>query len=105
MKQKEKDIILSMGWMIENESGSNLELIKTTPAGEEFLVVVSSDDLPGSVMDAANTFIPADHIAEMREARKNGVSSIPDDAELAKDALAIRDMLFDLANALEEGAA
>lgn len=105
--EKITDIADDVGWKtyIDEDSGTKIgiEFEKGSPAGEDFSFYASGTDaatLIGDVDDYAIEFDLNDHVAMWLDAKRNGVSGVPDVTELVEDAHAIKDMLYELANAL-----
>lgn len=96
------DVIENAGWRIlDNEDDVGVELEQYSPAGEDFVFYSDLDDFPDSAIQYARDFDVDAHVEENIPIRGQGgcPSSI---IELVDDARAIRDMLNDLADALED---
>lgn len=110
MDDKRMEVLLdkvgSLGWSVyEDESGWDIR--QASPASEDFGFFVHSsevkdaDDFVREVRKFADDFDPDENIEMWVEARKNGVSGVPDIRTLVKDADDEQDMLDELADALE----
>lgn len=103
LEQKYIDILEENDWIISSygDDGS-VELEKYSPAGEDFLMCVEVENFPESVREYANCF-DADEHAEMWIEARGRVSGVPESIrELIDDAEAIQEMLYELADVLEE---
>ena len=101
LEQKYLDVLEKLDWRVCGYTDDGgVELENYSPAGEDFLMCVSVKDFPGSVMEYYNDFDVDDHIEMWIEARRNGVSGVPDTRTLVQDAEAIEEMLETLAGAL-----
>ena len=102
LKQKYIDILEENDWIISSygDDGS-IELEKYSPAGEDFLMCVEVENFPESVREYANVFDPDEHV-EMWINARGRVRDVPNSIrELIDDAEAIKEMLNELADALE----
>lgn len=101
IREKYLEILEKHDWRVSSYTDDGrVELEKWSPAGEDFIMCVSVKDLPGSVMEYYNNFDVDDHIEMWVEARRNGVSGVPNIRALVEDAEAIEEMLKTLAGAL-----
>lgn len=103
MEQKYLDVFEWREWRVrEDESGVELEWF--TPAGEDYLVNIDTEDqsITGAVFDAYMDFDVEDHVRMWLNAKADGVSGVPDIDEPVKDAHAIEGELRDLYNDLEK---
>ena len=102
IEQKYIDAIESLGWSIlggPNDTG--VEIRQASPAGENFSFYTDTADFPKGVIEYARCFDPDEHAAELIENR--GKYGIPDSVRtLIDDADAIKEMLTQFADALEE---
>lgn len=74
---------------------------KYSPAGEDFLMCVEVENFHESVREYANDFDPDEH-AEMWISTRGTVNGVPESVkDLIEDAYAIKQMIYELANALE----
>lgn len=100
LEQKYIDILEENDWNVSSYTNDGrVKLEKYSPAGEDFLMCVEVENFPESVREYTNNF-DADEHAEMwikAIGRVNGVSN----RELIEDAEAIKEMLNELADALE----
>lgn len=85
-----------------DESDGMVELETWSPAGEDFVFSVPAKNVADGVREFSRTFDTEEHVAELLEAKRNGLSGVPDVKTLVEDADAIREMLEDLADAMEE---
>lgn len=82
-------------------SGNMVEIRKYSPAGEDFSICIDKDgDFVGQIEDYADNFDVDEHVEMWVEAKKNGVSGVPSISDLVDDAKDIRDMLYELVNAV-----
>lgn len=88
-----------LGWVVD-EDETMVELLKGSPAGEDFSFTVEKDDFVKNVEQFANTFDPDEHVAEWMVAKANGARGVPSARILVDDAEAIDEMLDELASAL-----
>lgn len=100
MNPEFEKIFEDLGWNVTVYE-DDVELRKTSPAGENFSISISSDSLPDSVRGAAENFDIDDHVYMMLDAKRSGLSGVPDVRTLVDDAEAIQEMLDELADALE----
>ena len=91
----------ALGWSW-GESDGMVELEMWSPAGEDFFFAVPRDDVVNGVREFSRTFDTEEHVSELLEAKRNGFAGVPDMKTLVEDADAIREMLGDLADAMEE---
>ena len=91
----------AIGWSL-GESDGMVELETWSPAGEDFFFTVPRVDVVNGVREFSRTFDTEEHVAELLEAKRNGLAGVPDVKTLVEDADAIREMLEDLADAMEE---
>ena len=96
------------GWSVSLEENSDekcAEFEKWSPAGEDFVFSVAYEDagdLVKAVAEFEEGFDAEEHVVEMLDAKRSGLSGVPDVKTLVEDADAIRDMLCDLSYALED---
>ena len=102
IEQKYIDVIESLGWNILgglNDTG--VELQQASPAGEDFVFYTDTADFPKGVIEYARDFDPDEHVELWVEHR--GEEGCPSTVrELVDDAEAIKKMLQELANALND---
>ena len=101
LEQKYIYILEENDWNVSSYTNDGrVELEKYSPAGEAFLMCVEVENFPESVREYANDFDADEHAAMWIKAigRVNGVPN----RELIEDAEAIKEMLNELADALEE---
>lgn len=102
LEQKYIDILEENDWYVCACDDRIVELEKYSPAGEDFLMCVEVENFPESVREYANDFDVDEHAAMWIEARGK-VKGVPDSIrELIDDAEAIKEMICELADALEE---
>lgn len=104
INEKYLDILDNLEWKIcDYTDDGRVELEKYSPAGEDFIICVSVENLPESVAEYAEDFDIDEHIGMWAEAKQNDhycLRGIPSIRELVKDAEDIKDMLEELAMAL-----
>lgn len=102
LSQNYIDILEENDWSICSYTGDGrVELEKYSPLEEDFIMCVNVVNFPDSVREYANDFDPDEHASMWISARgiANGVpESIKD---LIEDAYAIKQMIYELADALE----
>ena len=102
LEQKYIDILEENDWYVCACDDRIVELEKYSPSGEDFLMCVEVENFPESVREYANDFDVDEHAAMWIEARGK-VKGVPDSIrELIDDAEAIKEMICELADALEE---
>ena len=102
MRQKLFDIAETLGWRIcVEECDGSIDLKNRSPAGEDLIFNIEGSDIALEVKALALYFDPDEHAAMWVGSRgRNGVpSSI---LTIIKDAYAIKNMLNELAKALEK---
>ena len=101
MKKQYEEEIERLGWWIE-EGDEQIEIGQYSPAGEDFSFCIDAEDPVGQIRQYADDF-DADEHAEMWIEARDHVSGVPTSVrELINDADAIKKMLTDLADALEQ---
>lgn len=102
LEQKYIDILEENDWYVCACNDRIVELEKYSPAGEDFIMDIAVDNFPESVREYANDFDVDEHAAMWIEARGK-VKGVSDSIrELIDDAEAIKEMICELADALEE---
>lgn len=94
-----------LGWACTPEHFANGDMImfsQHSPAGEDFFIEVSPDNIVEEVRQAAYDFDTEEHIEMWVEAKRHGMSGVPSIRDLVDDADEIQDMLDKLADALTE---
>lgn len=102
LEQRYIDILEENDWNVSSytEDG-RVEIGKYSPAEEDFSIIVDVENFPESVREYANNF-DADEHAEMWIEARGRVNGVPNSIrELIEDAEAIKEMLNELADALE----
>lgn len=94
------DIIESLDWTVHDCENGILELEKYSPAGEDFIVTVDADDIPGSVYREYISFDQDEHISLWAMASLEHTPGVPCIRELVQDAADIEKMLEELSDAL-----
>lgn len=95
------DICEKNGWSYSiDEKYNEVELSKSSPAGEDFSFIVSLEDIPDKVHSFSFNFDIDEHVDMWISARRAGVSGVPNTRSLADDAEAIEQMLEELSRAL-----
>lgn len=101
LKKKYVDVLEDLGWSIDSYiDDGRVELQKYSPAGEDFSIVVDTENFPKAVREEAAYFDQDEHIEMWIMARRNGVGGVPSTRELVKDAEEIEKMLEELATAI-----
>lgn len=101
MNQKYLDKLEQLDWAV-NEDESSIELEKYSPAGEDFIFSVSTDNFVDDIKECAVNFDPDEHIEMWVMAKHNDGKNIPSIRELVEDADAIDEMFQELAIAMCE---
>lgn len=101
LTQEQIDVLEKLDWRVSSYTDDGrVEIGKYSPAGEDFNICVEVNDFPRSVREYAAGFDIDEHVAIWIEGR--GKRGVPETArELVEDAEAIRQMLDELADALE----
>lgn len=95
------DICEKNGWSYSiDEKWNEVELSKSSPAGEDFSFIVSLEDLPEKVHSFIFNFDVDEHVEMWVKARQEGTKGVPGVRELVDDAEAIKQMLEELSRAL-----
>lgn len=99
--QRMKEKAQEFGWAVSVDS--DVEFNKYSPAGEDFWFAVTKDEnIAEGVREYAEDFDTEEHIMMWVVAKQNrSVSGIPDIKTLVQDADDIKQMLKELADALE----
>ena len=102
LEQRYIDILKENDWSICSYTGDGgVELEKYSPLGEDFLMYVEVVNFPDSVREYANDFDPDEHASMWINARGT-VNGVPESVkDLIEDAYAIKQMIYELADALE----
>lgn len=102
LSQNYIDILKENDWSICSYTGDGgVELEKYSPLGEDFLMYVEVVNFPDSVREYANDFDPDEHASMWINARGT-VNGVPESVkDLIEDAYAIKQMIYELADALE----
>lgn len=96
---KYEDVLESLDWRIVGKDLETVDIENWSPAGENIVFTLNTDDIPGSAMKEYEDFDADEHAAELIANR--GENGIPDSVwVIAEDAYKIRDMLKELAYAL-----
>lgn len=92
-----EEICEECGWRV-NRSGTEIELTKYSPAGEDLYIVIdANDDLAEQIQEYANDFDVDEHVKMWITSSSSGVPSV---RELLEDAEWIENDLQNLAKAL-----
>ncbi len=78
------------------------EFQKYSPAGEDFWISISGEDIVDELLDWYESFDTEDHVMMHMEAKKNGLSGVPSLKVLVEDADAIDEMVEELYDALHD---
>lgn len=100
MKAKYREVCEKLGWSVHVHEDKTVELEKYSPAGEDFLFYVETENFVDNVKEYAANFDIDDHICMWIEAKQNGSKGIPSVRELVYDAENIDKMLQELTIAL-----
>lgn len=102
LSKKETDVLDRLDWnVIGYTDDGRVELTKYSPAGEDFGICVDVEDFPTKIRKEANEFDVDEHVELWIDGR--GTRGVPNSVrELLEDAEAIKEMLFELADALED---
>ena len=102
IEQKYIDVIESLGWSILGDpNDTGVEIRQKSPAGEDFVFYADTADFPKGVIEYARCFDPDEHVELWVKHRGKG--GCPGTIrELVDDADAIKKMLQELANALND---
>lgn len=91
----------ALDWGYTYSENGEIELEKYSPAGEDFIFSIDGQDIPQEVREYADGFDVDEHVELWMAGR--GKRGVPETArELVEDAEAIKTMLEELADALEE---
>lgn len=101
MNAKIKKVLKNLDWNMDIYEG-DADLRKASPAGEDFSISVSLDNLVDEVRSASDDFNVEEHVHMLLDAKNAGLSGVPDVRTLVEDAEAIQEMLEELATALEQ---
>ena len=106
MNNKFVDICEQLGWNVIKYD-KEIELAQYSPAGEDFSFILVCDpndaeEIISELQDYYESFDPEEHVVEWIDAKKNGVSGVPDLRTLLDDAEQIDDMIRELVVVLEE---
>ena len=102
MTEKQIEICEGLGWKVM-DCGDTTELENHSPAGEDIIVTLDNDNIPEDALGEYDSFDEEDHVRMWLNAKER-VSGVPDMKTLVEDAAAIKEMLRQLAEALEEAA-
>ena len=105
MTEKLKSLLVSkaeeLGWKV-NIDENCWEFQKYSPAGEDFWLSISGEDVVDEVLEYYEEFDTEDHVMGLMEAKKNGFQGVPSLKELVEDADAIEKMIEELYDALHD---
>lgn len=100
MNRKLKRICENLNWSVW-DCDKDIELHKSSPAGEDFFFTVNKDNFLNEVIEYAEDFDPDEH-AEMWVKNMHFVKGVPQSIRtLINDADAIKEMLEELATELK----
>lgn len=98
---KYEDVLESLDWRIVGKDLETVDIENWSPAGENIVFTLNTDDVPGSAMKEYEDFDADEHAAMWIESR--GKRGIPSSIRtLIDDADAIEEMLKELADRLAE---
>lgn len=100
MNERYREICENRDWSVTVCDDGSVELEKYSPAGEDFIISISSEDFVEDIKKYAASFNPDEHAEMWVMARRSGTSGVPSIRELVHDAEAIDKMLQELAAAL-----
>ena len=101
IEPKYEDVLESLDWRVVGKDLKTVDIENWSPAGENIVITLKTDDLPGSAMEEYENF-DADEHAEMW-IENRGKRGIPSSIRtLIDDADAIEGMLKELADRLAE---
>lgn len=102
LSQNYIDILEENDWTVLSYTGDGrVELEKYSPLEEDFIMCVDIVNFPDSVREYANDFDPDEHASMWIDARGT-VNGVPESVkDLVEDAYAIKQMIYELADALE----
>ena len=105
MTEKLKSLLVSkaeeLGWKV-NIDENCWEFQKYSPAGEDFWLSISGEDVVDELLEYYEEFDTEDHVMGLMEAKKNGFRGVPSLKELVEDADAIEKMIEELYDALHD---
>lgn len=105
MTEKLKSLLVSkaeeLGWKV-NIDENFWEFQKYSPAGEDFWLSISGEDVVDELLEYYEEFDTEDHVMGLMEAKKNGFRGVPSLKELVEDADAIEKMIEELYDALHD---
>lgn len=105
MTEKLKSLLVSkaeeLDWKV-NIGESCWEFQKHSPAGEDFFLSISGEDVVDELLEYYEEFDTEDHVMGLMEAKKNGLQGAPSLRELVEDADDIEKMIEDLYDALHD---
>lgn len=102
IEQKYLKVIESLDWHISYDPDDvSIEIGRISPAGEDFSFEVYAKDFPQGVIEAADDFDPDEH-AEMWVSHRGERGCPSSIRELIEDAEAIKEMLRELADAMND---
>lgn len=102
-KSKIRKIAESLEWYVREYDDGTTEFEKYSPAGEDFIFTVNTENAESEIRDCYDDFDVDEHIEMWVEAKKNGVVGVPSVRRLVEDAEAIAEMLKELARAVDTG--
>lgn len=103
LESKYIDVLEERDWIVCGYTDDGrVELEKYSPAGEDFLMCVETENFPEAVMKFWEDFDPDEHAEELIVAKRNGFQGVPRASTLVEDAEAIDTMIRELADALAE---
>jgi hypothetical protein len=98
LTKQQRKAIEGCDWNITKEENGYL-LSQYSPAGEDFSFHIEKID---DIKQYADDFDAGEHVEMWIEARRDGVGGVPSTRELIEDATDIKNMLLDLARAVED---
>jgi len=102
MNEKCREVCENLDWAVHEGDDGTVELEKYSPAGEDFIFTVNTENFVDDVKEYAADFDIDDHIAMWIEAKQNGTNGVPTTRVLVHGAEEIERELEELAIALAE---
>lgn len=100
MNKKYKKVIEDLGWVVR-EYGDSYDICQYSPAGEDFSFSISKKHVAQEIIEYAENFDPDEHAADWIESMRT-VRGVPQSVRaLIDDADAIKEMLDELARAID----
>ena len=101
LNPKIREIAENLEWTVREYDDGTVEFEKYSPAGEDFIFTVNTENAESEIYDYYDNFDVDDHIEMWVKAKENGVAGVPAIRRLVEDAEAISEMLKELAGAVD----